>query len=202
MILVDLTIRGRLRKTLVHFDKNGFAYTLDRVTGEVLVAEPFTTVTWAKRVDRSSGRPVVDTTRLTGASRGNVRDICPSLEGGKTPVAPAAYSPRTGLFYVATNNLCMDFEASAAAHIAGTPYIGASTPYHAGPGGHMGAFIAWDARVGRKVWEIREPYPVWSGSVATAGDLAFYGAHVRWVNAADAERGQEERNYHVGLAGL
>ena len=66
MILVDLTIQGRLRKTLVHFDKNGFAYTLDRVTGEVLVAEPFTTVTWAKRVDRASGRPVVDTTRLTG----------------------------------------------------------------------------------------------------------------------------------------
>ena len=198
MILVDLTIRGRLRKTLVHFDKNGFAYTLDRVTGEVLVAEPFTTVTWAKRVDRSSGRPVVDTTRLTGASRGNVRDICPSLEGGKTPVAPAAYSPRTGLFYVATNNLCMDFEASAAAHIAGTPYIGANTPYHAGPGGYMGAFIAWDAGQGRKVWEIREPYPVWSGSVATAGDVVFYGTLDGWFKAADARSGKVLWKFKVG----
>lgn len=198
MILVDLVIRGRPRHALVHFDKNGFAYTLDRVTGEVLVAEPFTGVTWARRVDLTTGRPVVDSTRLTGASRGSVRDICPSLEGGKTPVAPAAYSPRTGLFYVATNNLCMDFGASRVAHIAGTPYIGANTPYHAGPGGYMGAFIAWDAAAGRKVWEIREPYPVWSGSVATAGDVVFYGTLDGWFKAVDARAGVVLWKFKVG----
>src|SRR2546423_1717453 len=110
MILADLTVGGEERNVLVHFDKNGFAYTLDRATGEVLVAEPFVHVSWATHVDRASGRPVVDSTKLTGASRGNVKDICPSLEGGKTPAAPAAYSARTGLFYVPTNNLCMDYE--------------------------------------------------------------------------------------------
>src|SRR5439155_1515969 len=117
---------------LVHFVKNGFAYTLDRATGEVLVAEPFVPVSWATRVDRPSGRPVIDSTKLTGASRGNVKDICPSLEGGKTPAAPAAYSARTRLFYVPTNNLCMDYEAVPVTRIAGTPFIGANTPYHAG----------------------------------------------------------------------
>src|SRR2546426_4651416 len=69
MILVDMVVGGRMRKVLVHFDKNGFAYTLDRVTGELLVAEPFANVTWAKRINRSTGLPVVDTAKTTGASR-------------------------------------------------------------------------------------------------------------------------------------
>src|SRR5207237_508448 len=146
MILADLPVGGEERNVLVHFDKNGFAYTLDRATGEVLVAEPFVTVSWAKRVDRSSGRPVVDSTKLTGASRGNVKDICPSLEGGKTPAAPAAYSARTGLFYVPTNNLCMDYQAVTATRIAGTPFIGANTPYHAGPDGKQ--YVAVYAGIG------------------------------------------------------
>ena len=199
MILADLSVGGEQRNVLVHFDKNGFAYTLDRATGEVLVAEPFVHVNWATRVDRASGRPLVDSTKLTGASRGNVKDICPSLEGGKTPAAPAAYSARTGLFYVPTNNLCMDYEAVTATRIAGTPFIGASTPYHAGPGGgHMGAFIAWDASSGRTVWTIDEPYPVWSGVLVTAGDVVFYGTLDGWFKAVDATTGRPLWKFKVG----
>jgi len=145
MILVDMVVGGRMRKVLVHFDKNGFAYTLDRVTGELLVAEPFANVTWAKGINKRTGLPIFDTTKMTGASRGNVKDICPSLEGGKSPASPSAYSPRTGLFYTAMNNLCMNFEAAPVTRIAGTPYIGATTPYYVGPGGNGGEFIAWDA---------------------------------------------------------
>jgi PQQ-dependent dehydrogenase (methanol/ethanol family) len=198
MILADLTIRGRRRKVLVHFDKNGFAYTLDRATGEVLVAEPFTHVTWAKAIDRVSGLPVVDSAKLTGASRGNIEGICPSLEGGKSPASPSAYSPHTGLFYTATNNLCMNFQAAPVSRIPGTPFIGASTPYMAGPGGYMGAFIAWDAARGRKMWEIREKYPVWSGAVVTAGNVVFYGTLDGWFKAADATSGRELWKFKVG----
>ena len=198
MILADLTIQGVRRKVLVHFDKNGFAYTIDRVTGQVLVAEPFARVTWATRVDLTTGRPVLDSTKLTGASRGNVKDICPSLEGGKSPVSAGSYSPRTGLFYVSTNNLCMDFQSSRVNHITGTPYIGANTPYHAGPGGYMGAFIAWDAARGRKVWEIHEKFPLWSGSVVTAGDVVFYGTLDGWFKAADAKTGAVLWKFKVG----
>src|SRR5436309_9488921 len=175
MILADLTIKGRPRKVLVHFDKNGFAYTMDRTNGEVLVAEPFVSLNWAKRVDLATGRPVLDSTKLTGASKGDVKYICPSLEGGKSPASPAAYSPRTGWFYVSTVNLCMNYQAEPRGRIRGTPFIGANTPYVAGPGGNMGAFIAWDAVAGRRVWEIKEKYPVWSGVLATAGDVVFYG---------------------------
>ncbi len=198
MLLADVTIQGRPRKVLVHFDKNGFAYTIDRTTGEVLVAEPFVSLNWAKRVDLRTGRPVLDSSKFTGATRGNIKYICPSLEGGKSPASPAAYSPKSGLFYTATVNLCMDFQAGQVARIRGTPFIGASTPYVAGPGGHMGAFIAWDAVHGRKVWEIKEKYPVWSGVLATAGDLVFYGTLDGWLKAASAKTGQLLWKFKVG----
>src|SRR5256886_14275904 len=132
MILADLTIKGRRRKVLVHFDKNGFAYTIDRATGEVLLAEPYVFVNWAKRVDLTSGRPEVDPAKRTGASRGTVKDICPTLEGGKNQ-QPAAYSRRTGLFYVPTTNLRMDYAAVRATYLVGTPFIGASTPHKHAP---------------------------------------------------------------------
>lgn len=198
MILTDLLINGRMRKVLVHFDKNGFAYTIDRATGEVLVAESFVPVNWASRIDLKSGRPVLDSTKLTGASKGNIKYICPSLEGGKSPVSAAAYSPRTGLFYVSTVNLCMDFQATNVGRIRGTPFIGATTPYQVGPGGHMGAFIAWDAATGKKKWEIKEKFPVWSGSLATAGDLVFYGTLDGWLKAAHARTGQVLWKFKVG----
>src|SRR6185437_2888006 len=198
MILADLNIGGKLRHVLVHFDKNGFAYTIDRETGEVLIAKPFTTVTWAKSINLKTGRPVLDSAKLTGATRGNVKDICPSLEGGKSPVSAGSYSPHTEYFYVATNNLCMDYQASQVSHIAGTPYIGANTPYHAGPGGYMGEFIAWDAVNGKKVWGTTEKYPVWSGSVTTAGDVVFYGTLDGWFKAVNAWTGQVLWKFKVG----
>lgn len=198
MILATLTVKGRARKVLVHFDKNGFAYTIDRTNGEVLVAEAFVNQNWAKRIDLKSGRPVLDSTKITGASKGVVNDICPSLEGGKSPASPAAYSPRTGLFYVSTLNVCMSYEAAQVGRIRGTPYIGANTPYKPGPGGNLGAFIAWDAAAGKKVWEIKEKYPVWSGVLTTAGDVVFYGTLDGWFKAADAKTGKVLWKFKAG----
>jgi PQQ-dependent dehydrogenase (methanol/ethanol family) len=197
-ILVDLSIKGTTRRVLVHFDKNGFAYTLDRATGELLLAEPYVAVNWASRIDLATGRPVLDSTKLTGASRGKVEHICPSLEGGKSPASPAAFSPRTRLFYLSTVNLCMNWQSTEAVYIPGTPYMGASSPYTPGPGGYLGAFIAWDPASGRKVWEIREKFPLWSGSLATAGDVVFYGTLDGWFKAADARTGKPLWKFKVG----
>jgi PQQ-dependent dehydrogenase (methanol/ethanol family) len=197
MILADVKVAGRTRKVLVHFDKNGFAYTIDRATGEVLVAEPYVAVNWAKRVDLATGRPEVDSTKLTGASKGTIKDICPTLEGGKNQ-QPAAYSPRTGLFYVPTNNMCMDYATTAATYLAGTPFMGVTAPYKAGPGGNLGAFIAWDAGRGRKVWEVKERYPVWGGALATAGGVVFYGTLDGWFKAVDARTGAALWRFKVG----
>ena len=198
MILADVKVGGRARKALVTFNKNGFQYTIDRATGELLSAPPFVHVTWAKSIDLKTGRPVLDPSKLTGASKGNVKDICPSLEGGVSPASPAAYSPRTGLFYTSTNNLCMDFLATRAQHIRGTPFIGAGSPYYAGPGGNLGAFMAWDASTGKKVWEIKEDFPTWSGALTTAGDVAFYGTLDGWFKTVDAKTGKVLSKFKVG----
>src|SRR5262249_16473679 len=136
--------------------------------------------------------------KQTGASRGNVKGICPSLEGGVSPASPAAYSPRTRLFYTSTNNLCMDYAASHASHLRGTPYMGVNSPYSAGPGGYLGSFMAWDAATGRKVWENKEPYPSWSGALVTAGDVAFYGTLDGWFKSVDARTGKVLSKFKVG----
>jgi lanthanide-dependent methanol dehydrogenase len=186
-ILADLPIRGATRHVLVHFDRNGFAYTIDRGTGEVLVAAAYVPVNWASGIDLATGRPHVNSDKVTGAGR-TTHDICPSLEGGKNQ-QPAAFSPITGLFYVPTNNLCMDFTGRRPIYIAGTPYIGADAPETGGPGGYRGEFIAWDATTGRKVWGLKEPFPVWSGALATAGNVVFYGTLDGWFKAVDARTG-------------
>ncbi len=131
-ILVDLPLGGTTRKALVHFDRNGYGYTLDRATGEVLVAQPFVPMNWSTGVDMKTGRPTVVPEKMTAEGK-LVKDICPSLEGGKNQ-QPAAFSPQTGLFYVPTNNLCMDFEVRPVSYIPGTPYIGANAPEKKGAG--------------------------------------------------------------------
>ncbi len=197
MILTELTLKGVKRKVLVHFDKNGFAYTLDRATGELLSAEPYVPANWARRIDLASGRPEVDSTKLTGASRGTVKDICPSLEGGKNQ-QPAAWSPATQLFYLSTSNMCMDYTSFHASYMAGTPYLSAGAPYNVGPGGNLGAFIAWDPVKSARAWEIKEPYPVWSGVLATAGGVVFYGTLDGWFKAVDAKNGTVLWKFKVG----
>jgi lanthanide-dependent methanol dehydrogenase len=198
MILADLTIAGRAVKALVHFDKNGFAYTLDRATGKLLLAATYAPVNWASSVDPASGRPVLDPSKQTGLSKGNVKGVCPSLEGGVSPSSPAAYSPRTHLFYSSTNNMCMDYAASHATHLKGTPYVGVNSPYMAGPGGYLGSFMAWDAASGKKVWENKELYPTWSGALVTAGDVAFYGTLDGWFKSVDAKSGKLLSKFKVG----
>lgn len=187
---------GRVRKALVHFDRNGFAYTMDRATGEVILAKPYVPMNWSTGVDLATGRPQVVAEKTPEQGK-KVSFICPSLEGGKNQ-QPAAFSPATGLFYVPTNNLCMDFEARQVAYIPGTPYIGGSAPEVAGPGGYRGEFIAWDATTGRKVWGIKEPYPVWGGALATKGDVVFYGTLDGWFKAANARTGEVLWKFKVG----
>ncbi|MEM7222830.1 MAG: methanol/ethanol family PQQ-dependent dehydrogenase [Pseudomonadota bacterium] len=194
MILADLEIGGQMRKTLVHFDRNGFGYTLDRETGELLVAEKFDpVVNWATHVDMKTGRPqVVDkySTQFNGEDV-NTTGICPAALGTKDQ-QPAAYSPRTGLFYVPTNHVCMDYEPFRVSYTAGQAYVGATLSMYPAPGGNdMGNFIAWDATKGEIVWSNPELFSVWSGALATAGDVVFYGTLEGYLKAVDAHTGQE-----------
>ncbi len=120
-IVLDIEVNGQPRKVIVHPSRNGFLYVLDRATGEVISADAFEYTNVIERVDLESGRPVLIKDKETAEGR-NVRNICPAAPGAKD-WQPAAWSPRTQLLYVPTNHLCMDFEATRANYIAGTPYL-------------------------------------------------------------------------------
>jgi lanthanide-dependent methanol dehydrogenase len=194
MILVDKDIKGQPRKALVHFDRNGFGYTLDRQTGELLVAEKYDpAVNWATHVDMKTGRPQVVpqySTQHNGEDV-NTKGVCPAALGSKDQ-QPSAYSPRTGLFYVPTNHVCMDYEPFRVSYTAGQPYVGATLTMYPAPGGsNLGNFIAWDADKGKIVWSNPEQFSVWSGALATAGDVVFYGTLEGYLKAVDAKTGKE-----------
>jgi len=194
MILVDKEINGKMRKALVHFDRNGFGYTLDRVTGELLVAEKYDpAVNWATHVDMKTGRPQVVSKYSTQQNGEDVNStgICPAALGTKDQ-QPSSYSPRTGLFYVPTNHVCMDYEPFQVSYTAGQPYVGATLTMYPAPGGtHLGNFIAWDADKGKIVWSNKETFSVWSGALSTAGDVVFYGTLEGYLKAVDAKTGKE-----------
>jgi PQQ-dependent dehydrogenase (methanol/ethanol family) len=189
-ILVDMEWKGRMRKLLIHPGRTGFVFVLDRETGELLSAEPFQPVNWASGYDLRTGKPHENPDKHT--HQGTVtRQICPSSTGAKE-FNPSALSPRTGLLYIPAHNTCMDYEGLEASYIAGTPYLGASVKMYPGPGGYQGELVAWDPVRATKVWGVREPVlPLYSGVLATAGDLVFYGTMDGWFKAVDARTGSE-----------
>lgn len=187
-VLVDLDIKGRRRKILLRPERNGYVYVIDRVTGEVLSATPFAYVNTSKGVDLTTGRLIMNEEKTPVLGK-VVRDICPASPGAKD-WQPSAWSPRTGLLYMPHQNLCMDVEAVETGYIAGTPYVGMNVRMYGGPGGHRGELTAWDPVSARAAWTLKERFPVWSGALATAGDLVFYGTMDRWFKAVHARTGE------------
>lgn len=195
MILADIPVHGKQTKALVHFDRNGFGYTLDRVTGALLVAEKFDPkVNWATHVDMKTGRPQV-VKQYSTAQNGpdvNTKGVCPAALGSKDQ-QPASFSPQTGLFYVPTNHVCMDYEPFKVEYTAGQPYVGATLSMYPPPGeSHMGNFIAWDAGTGKIVQSKQEKFSVWSGALTTAGGIACYGTLEGYLKCVDAKNVNKE----------
>jgi len=199
MVLRDIKVNGKMHKGLVHFDRNGYGYTMDRVTGALLVAQKYDpAVNWSTHVDMKTGRPQV-VAKYAPGSKGedvNYTNICPAALGTKDQ-QPSAFSPRTGLHYVPTNHVCMDYEpVSGGEYVSGQPYVNAVLNMY--PAGrvmkdgtnNLGNFIAWDASKGKIVWSIPERFSVWSGALATAGDVVFYGNLEGYLKAIDANTGK------------
>lgn len=187
-ILVDVEWQGKPRKALVHPDRNGLVYLLDRTTGEVLSANFYHPVNTHQGVDLKTGRIKINAEKYPHENK-VIRDVCPTAPGAKD-WSPSSFSRQTGLLYIPHNNLCMDWESTEANYIAGTPYVGAEVRMYAGPGGHRGELSAWDLVAGKEVWTIKERFPVWGGTMATAGGLIFYGNMEGWFKAADATTGE------------
>jgi lanthanide-dependent methanol dehydrogenase len=192
-ILVDLDIDGRKRKVILHPERNGYVYVLDRATGEVLSADPFVRITASKGVDLKTGRLIPNDEKKPkmGAV---IRDVTPMHAGAKD-WQPAAFSPKTGLLYIPHQTMTMDYEGVEANYIAGTPYVGANVKLYADPvdpgDGSRGAFTAWDPVAKKPRWRLKEKFPVWCGAMATAGNVVFYGTMDGYFKAVHAETGQE-----------
>ncbi len=188
-VLLDMQWQGRMRKLLINTGKNGYAFVIDRVTGELLSAEPFQPVNWSAGYDFKTGAPKMVEMKLTQPGK-MITGICPSNVGAKN-YEPSAFSPRTGLLYIPARNICMDKEDTPVNYIAGTPYLGAKVIDIRGPGGYQGELIAWDVAQQKKVWSIKETdLGLNSGVLATAGDVVFYGTMDNYFRAIDAHSGK------------
>ncbi|MEO8029411.1 MAG: PQQ-dependent dehydrogenase, methanol/ethanol family [Gemmatimonadota bacterium] len=184
------------QKLLAHFDRNGIGYTIDRTNGKVIVANAYGPINWAK--SGGTGTPVegilkdgvpVKDPRYGTTAKHNTEGICPAAIGFKDQ-QPSAYSPMTGLFYVPTNNICMDYEGVESKYTMGQLYVGAIVRMFPGPGGHRGRFIAWDPMAGKVVWEAKENLAAYGGALTTAGGLVFYGTMEGWLKALDQKTGK------------
>lgn len=187
-VLIEGTIQGVQRKLLVHPERNGYVYVMDRTNGQVLSATPFVHITTSTGVDLQTGKLRYNPAKNPRVGE-SVRSICPASPGAKD-WQPSAWSPRTRLLYIPHQNLCQDAVSMQVSYIAGTPYVGADVKMYAGPGGHRGLFTAWDPIGAKKVWQVEENFPVWSGALVTAGDVVFYGTMEGWFKALDALTGK------------
>lgn len=199
-ILVDaLMIDGRARDALVHFDRNGFAYTLDRANGEPLRAVAYDDkLNWSTGISLdknapSYGRPVIapEKSPLANGTDVTTSGICPSAVGTKNQ-QPASYSQLTGLFYVPAAALCMDLEPFDVKFTPGQPYVGATLSLYPQEGrAETGRFLIYDAAKGKVERSVDEPFTIWSGVLTTAGGIACYGTLEGYLKCRDQKDARE-----------
>jgi alcohol dehydrogenase (cytochrome c) len=190
-IIADLAIGGSPHKVIMQANRNGFLYVIDRTTGKVLTANPFVKVTWADRIDPTTGRPVwsEDTKRIV-ENGGKVR-VYPSVSGGKN-WAPMSFNLTTGLLYVNTLDFGMDYETAPAEQIAnlkpGQPHYGVKFPRVFDPD-KRGYLRAIDPLTGKAKWEVPFKSPNIAGTLVTAGGLVFTGQQTGEFMAFDSGTG-------------
>ena len=184
IVLADLNIGGRLTHALMHAPKNGFFYVLDRATGKLLSAKPFTQVTWATGVDLKTGRPV-ESPNAQYEGRPGPTPVLPG-PGGAHTWQPMSYSPEAGLVYFPV--LDAGFAYKTADHFShnaiawnnGIDLVAAGMPQDpkikkAILGSVKGHLVAWDPVAQKEVWRADRPGPWNGGALSTAGNLVFEG---------------------------
>jgi alcohol dehydrogenase (cytochrome c) len=187
-LLLDVPVNGAVRQVLFRADRDGYIYLIGRATGEVLSATTFSRNTTTTGVDLKTGELHHRPEKKPELGK-TIRDIAPIAPGAKD-WQPCAFSPRTGFVYIPHQDMAMDFETTEANYIEGTPYLGANVKMYPGPDGNSGEFCAWDPVAAKKVWTLKEKFPVWSGALATAGDVVFFGTMEGWFKAVDAHSGK------------
>ncbi|MBA4255005.1 MAG: PQQ-dependent dehydrogenase, methanol/ethanol family [Polaromonas sp.] len=187
-------------------DRNGFFYVNDAATGKLINAFPFVKkVTWATSIDLKTGKPNLDPTNRPGdptaaggdGTKGKAVFSAPGFLGGKNQM-PMAYSPKTGLFYVPTNEWGMDIWNEPITYKKGAAYLGAGFTIKPLFDDHIGSLRAIDPKTGKVVWEVKNEAPLWGGVMTTAGNLVFWGTPEGYLKAADATTGKVVWEFQTG----
>jgi lanthanide-dependent methanol dehydrogenase len=190
-VLIDVEVDGEERKALHIIDRTGFAFLIDRETGMPLHREVRARDQLGDGLrprDRAAQRRPAVQHLHPGHRRQHHRHL-PDGDGRQEHAAVVLFAD-TGLIYAGINRICMNYEPYEVEYTAGQPYVGATltmmpSPEDAGGHGGLGSFIAWDPVAAETVWEIDEPFAVWSGALTTAGGLAFYGTLEGYIKAVD-----------------
>ncbi|MGH8504208.1 MAG: methanol/ethanol family PQQ-dependent dehydrogenase [Gammaproteobacteria bacterium] len=186
---------GNMRKLLTHPDRNGIVYTLDRTNGDLVSANKMDdTVNWVRTVDLETGLPVRDPEYGTRMDH-RATEICPSAMGYHNQGVDS-YDPEKELFFLGINHICMDWEPFMLPYRAGQFFVGATLWMYPGPKGDregyegLGQIKGYDAITGEMAWEEMERFSVWGGTMATAGDLVFYGTLDGYIKARNSNTGE------------
>ena len=186
-------------------DRNGYFYVIDAANGKLQNAFPFVTkTTWANGIDLKSGRPNFvpdnrpgDPTAAGGdGAKGKAVFAAPSFLGGKNQM-PMAYSPKTGLFYVPSNEWGMEIWNEPITYKKGAAYLGAGFTIKPLYDDYIGALRAVNPKSGKIEWEVKNEAPLWGG-VLVAGDLVFWGTPEGYLKAADAKTGKVVWQFQTG----
>ncbi len=189
IVLAELMIDEELKKVLLHAPKNGFFYVIDRATGKLISAEPFAEVTWAKRIDKETGRPV----EVPGLDyRDTTIEIKPSPHGAHN-WHPMSFNPKTGLVYIPTHEIPFFFRLDpeyqyrpGALNLGYDLAVKDAFPREL-VSGHL---LAWDPVQQKEVWRAQYVGPWNGGTLTTAGNLVFQGTAHATVAAYRANDGK------------
>jgi alcohol dehydrogenase (cytochrome c) len=186
-------------------DRNGYFYVNDAATGKLLNAFPFVTkTTWANGIDLKTGRPNFvpenrpgDPTGPGGdGTKGKAVFAAPGFLGGKNQM-PMAYSPKTNLFYVPSNEWGMEIWNEPVTYKKGAAYLGAGFTIKPLYDDYIGSLRAVNPKTGKIEWEVKNEAPLWGG-VLVAGDLVFWGTPEGYLKAADAKTGKVVWQFQTG----
>ena len=187
-VLVDIEWEGRPRRLLLHANRNGFFYVLDRTNGALLLAKPFVKkLTWAREIG-ADGRPVLDPRTRSRAPK--ARRVCPAVEGA-TNWFSTSFIPRPASTTCRRSRSARSTRGRPDEWQAGQSYYGGTTRNVPGRAGAEGAARDRRPRPGAIAWELPQTGPArsWGGTLATAGGLVFFGEDSGALMAVDAATG-------------
>jgi len=197
LVLVNIEQTGKSAPALARFEGNGYGYTVNRETGELLSAKPYDPILdWASKIDVKTGRPV-SPSGTTGPDV-DAGTICPPQLGTRDE-QPLSYDRAAGIIFVPATKRCVDYDPFNVTYTSGESYTGVTLTVAAMPDTHdgLGSFVAWDPTRGKAVWSKPERFSIGAGALSTAGKILFYGTLDGYLKAVSTADGRELWKYKM-----